>query len=68
MYLLARSSRIEENLIELFNSGEKRLAQLFLTPCKSRQGRQAEADSGNVQSRNGERSERSQGQPSSVMH
>ena len=52
-YLLTRNSRIEEDLIDqLFNSSEKRLARLLLTACEFRQGRQAGADRGNVQSGN----------------
>ena len=52
-YLLTRNSRIEEDLIDqLFNSSEKRLARLLLSACKFRQGRQAGADRGNVQSGN----------------
>jgi CRP-like cAMP-binding protein len=47
-HLLARNSRIEEDLIDqLFNSSEKRLARLP-SPRKFRQGRQAGADRGKV--------------------
>lgn len=43
-YLLARNSRIEEDLIDqLFNSSEKRLARLLLLLGKFRQGRQPAA-------------------------
>jgi CRP-like cAMP-binding protein len=52
-YLLTRNSRIEEDLIDqLFNSSEKRLARLHPSPCEFRQGRQAGADRGKIQSGN----------------
>ncbi len=52
-YLLTRNSRIEEDLIDqLFNSSEKRLARLLLLLANFRQGGQAGADRGNIQSGN----------------
>ena len=52
-YLLTRSSRIEEDLIDqLFNSSEKRLARLLLLLANFGKGRQTRADRGKVQSGN----------------
>ena len=52
-YLLARNSRIEEDLIDqLFNSSEKRLARLLLLLANFGKEGQAGADRGKVQSGN----------------
>jgi CRP/FNR family transcriptional regulator, cyclic AMP receptor protein len=52
-YLLTRNGRIEEDLIDqLFNSSEKAARPTSPSPCKFRQGRQAGADRGKVQSGN----------------
>jgi CRP/FNR family cyclic AMP-dependent transcriptional regulator len=67
-YLLARNSRIEEDLVDqLFNSSEKRLARLLLL-LKFRQGRQAGADRRKDQSGNAGGNDRHDARTRELFH